>query len=314
MDLEHLQDIYINNIDRIFTADEFENVARHSNDIQGYSFTNRMLIYMQNRYSTQVRSSNSWISNGYIVKTDATPLGIISPVIETKYFSTDTNEEIGIKELSTTEFAKAVRLGVVRKESNLKSLRCTLVYDVNDISKIDDTDDVVRRRKLKISSLYNLLISIGINVEKADIEKSTFKISENTIIIGNDDLINRIECCVSALVKFLVGISELDISDRVEILAKDYATHAILTYYGIDSHITFNYINELYNNESKSENGIEKLIEILDRIENIINTHIFSNSDEPDYDEDHINHIMSRAEILLSILESNYQSFKFKGA
>lgn len=323
LDLEHLQVTYINNLDRMFKSDTFQIIASHASNIQGYSFINRLLIFMQNMYSTEVRSEESWLADGYIIKPNSTPLGIITPVTDTKYFNSDTGEEIGSTELSANEFNKAVKLGIVNKEVSIKELKCTLVYDSSNVELSENIEDkhkknMDRHRVLKMSALYELISSMGINISKNDDEESSFDNTNNTLTIGKDNIRNKIECCMQALAYFAISSvgESIELTEMEIKLVVDYSVHAVMTFFNQEYNKDYKYIDDVYSAAKLSEGKIDTLIEILDYIENILNTQVFVSSQDTNalnFNEEHKTIIMKRASILLGILEANYELFRLKG-
>lgn len=316
LNIEHLQSLYMNNIVKLFTANNFKELASHSNNIQGYSFMNRALLYIQNRYCTDVKSEMSWQLEGRLVNDKAVPMGIITPIIDTKYIETSSGREIKATELNPNEFTKAIMLGIITKETSIIDIKCTLVYDIRDTCTVSDTaqstSGINSVRKIKLSTLLELLDSIGLNVVRDDIDKTTYDSTNNTLIIGNDELLDKVITCIYTLaIKYVEQLdSNISLSDGEISLLRDYMIYAVCTYFGMKSSIDFDYIDSVFDTDE-----LDKLIELLDDIEHILSTHIFSNVSPSGYalDEGHKTYIAHKAAILLNILEANYEASELKG-
>lgn len=317
MDIENLKTLYLNNINRIFIPENFKELASHSNDIQGYSFMNRVLLYIQNKYSTEVKSEPSWQLENRAVNDNAVPMGIITPVIETKYTDASTGRAIKISELNQSEFAKAIMLGIINKETTIVDIKCTLVYDIRDT--FSNTEQIRKKtdRKIKLSTLLELLSSIGIDVRKNDNNETTFDINTNTLKIGYDSLNSKIEKCIDTLaIKYIEQANEsIEFSNLENKFIREYTVYAVCTYFGITSSINFNYIQELYEIYKSDINRLDIIIEVLDDIEHMLSSNIFNSDDPSGYaaDEGHKTYIAHKAAILLSILEANYEVSGLKG-
>lgn len=315
MNIENLQSLYVNNINRLFVQSNFMEIASHSNDIQGYSFINRFLIYIQNKYCTNVKSEMSWQLDNRVVNDGAIPMGIITPILHTKYIDVSSKKDINSNELSPEEFNKAIALGIIEKETSIIDIKCTLVYDIRDTQGINNDTNNINTRKIKLSTILELLQSLGVNVVKKDINETTYDNSTNTIIIGEDELSNKVSVCIDTLtIKYIEQTKKgIDLSESEIKLIRDYAIYAVCTYFNIKSNIDFSYMQGLeyvYMNDK-----LDKLIEALDNIEYILNTNIFNAEDDLGYtiDEEHKTYIAHKATILLNILEANYKSNELKG-
>lgn len=315
MDIAHLQVLYANNIENIFKPDRFKELANHSNNIQGYSFLNRALIYIQNRYCTEVKSEASWQLDGHIVSDNAIPMGIITPILNTKYFDIESGKEIKATELNQGEFNKALMLGIINKEVSIEDIKCTLVYDVRDTTYTGEEKSKMQRR-IKLSTLLELLDSIGISVVRSDNEETSFDKCTNTLKIGSDGLHEKIRISVEALANnYIIQCkSSIDLGELGEKLIQEYMVYSVLTYFNINSTINFEYISELYNNIIEMDT-LSSFIDILDDIEHILNVNIFSAENPSGYavDEGHKTYIAHKAAILLNILEANYELNGLRG-
>lgn len=314
MNIEELQNLYLNSLGIIFQPDVFKKIADHSSKLHGYSFSNRALILLQNPDVTEAKSRESWELDGLVVKNRRSGVYVVNPVIEVKYIDNETNQPINASELNQSEFSMALSLGVIRKEVNIVDFSTTELFTYDDIDNKPD-NRVENPRKLKLSTLYDLLKQYRLDVVKKQKSETSFNSEKNTIIIGSDSIQNKISVCVDALVECIINSidkNELSIEDKEVVIsiAKLYSNYSILTYFNMDSaEAVWSKLNNcLYSLLSQD---IDALVYILDNIESIISNYILF----PDtvVDENRKHYIAKKAERLLNILESNYQRHKLEG-
>lgn len=320
MNIQELQALYVNNIERMFIPENFKELASHSSDIQGYSFMNRLLIYIQNKFCTEVKSRLSWELIGREIKEEAVALGILTPITKTRYIENETQREVKASELNAAEFNKAILLGIVTKEIEVTDIKCALVYDIRDTIEIEGYNKAKVKvdRRIKLSTLLELLTSIGISVDKADSLDTTFDIDSNTILIGEDNLSNKIEKCIDTLViKYIEQcLIDINLTEHEIRLIREYAVYSTLTYFNIATSITFDYIHSIYEEYNGAGERIECLIGILDDIEHMLSSNVLNSCGDPSgyaVDEGHKTYIAHKASILLAILEANYGANEFEG-
>ena len=184
MDIEHLQSLYYNNIGNIFNADRFKELASHSSNIQGYSFINRVLLHIQNKYATDVKSAESWKISGRTVKSEAMPMGILAAIRDIRYLDAEGMSETDTSCLSHHEFNKALELGIIIRREEIIGIRANPVYDISDTQSLL-ADKNSKARKLKISAIFNIIKSFGICVVKTDNRDTTFDYDSNTLYIND---------------------------------------------------------------------------------------------------------------------------------
>lgn len=306
MNIETLQNIYINNIDKIFTPDNFRIISDHRNNIACDSFTNRALVFIQNRYATDVREIEAWEILGRQVNDNAVPLGTIRSLINNNYFDKD-GKQVDTKELTPEEFRNAIRLGLITKSPIVNDVKCRVCYDIRDTHETF-TVDKGSKAKLKLSSLYNLLVDLGISVEKEYDTDTTFDKINMTVIIGDDDIGSKLETCIDALVIKVMIICGIDIENNniIKEVCRVYTIYSLYTFFDMSTDdIQFDCINDLDKDDT------DTVTELLDAIESLIQSNIINDGCNTLYgirpDK------MARAAMLLSILESNYQASQMRG-
>ena len=313
--------MYQNSIERIFIPEEFKEIASHSNNIQGYSFINRALIHIQNRFCTDVRSRESWEVAGRTISDRAVPLGIITKIEEVHYIDTENSEEVNREDFSADEFVKALRLGLIEKRTDITNIKCRLVYDESDTKIIVDSQETERRqRKLKLSALYQILSEFGIVVIKAEDNVTSFDNDNATLKVGSENLQERLKIICDAISSISIGMSGSSIDFNLDILglASKYILYAICTYYGVSCTVDFSNSSEvyqqLYNIKSVDDqvSAVDEFINVLDTSEFIINQYLFGR-DSGGIDAESQTNKIKRAGKLLDILEASYEAYKFRG-
>lgn len=297
-------------IRKLLTADGFERVASHSNNLTGHSFVNRVAIYEQNAECTDVRSRLAWKIAGRLVMDNAKGIELTNTVNKVTYREVGTGRLVPASELRPDEFTMALELGLIIKHIDVAELRSAFGYDIKDTYEIEgfEPPKEVWTRKLKLSAVFKLLESIGISVAKDDIPKTAFDNEDSTLIIGNDSLDERLEECLSTVVEVCIKHGGLDGRlSRAEVkLIRDYVVYAAATYFKRETNIKFDYVDKIY----KSIEGTDRadiLIGVLEVLEDMLNKYIFNECMENFGDDGYTDResIAHKASLLLSIMDAN---------
>lgn len=311
MELEQLQRLYSDNLAKIFTHSGFKKIADHSNNIQGYSFINRALIYFQNENASDVRSYEGWEASGKIVDANTNGISILGVIQDIHYIDTESDEEVILSELTPIELRKAIELGLVTKTIDIAGLKCEIVYDISDTKDINTQVLTCRQsRSFKLSSLFKLAQSIDISVEKVDDSNTTYDKDLNTIKIGSDSIENKIKVIMYALIEKLiysiVDASDLEKNDLELVLI--YSYYSVCSYYGLESSMIEYEIDNM--NLNVDEDKQENVIAYMDVAEQFIQDYIINGNNQGTIinTSQISNDKAKRASMLLSILESNYQA------
>lgn len=313
MTVSELQEIYADNLYKVFDRERFRHLADHSSNIQNYSFINRLLIYIQNSSATNVNTDDYWQIRGRLVKNEAKPIYILDVVQNTRYIDCETGEEVGQSELTPFELKKAIDIGMISKEVDIVELKCGTIYDIADTEEIEakqeqTKDSNIETRKFKLSALLNLSKSMGLVVEKSENNETSFEINTNTLRIGSDSIEDKVTIIVEALIRNLISstTSTLDIFDSDLELVIWYACYSVLTYFGIETTISLENMSL-----SEDDDRQDSIVTLLEVTEQFIQEYIFKAEDK-DNPSDGIRSISNekakRAATLLSILEANYQA------
>ena len=132
MNVEKLYDLYSNNVYSVINSHMLATISDRSYDIHGYNLINRILIYIQNKYTTSLRSESGWDIVGRQVKHRASPIWVIDNVIKTEYIDPDTDEVIENIGLTPKEIEEAVRFGTINKVKHIDGIKCIPVFNVKD--------------------------------------------------------------------------------------------------------------------------------------------------------------------------------------
>ena len=194
-------------------------------------------------------------------------------------------------------------------------IKAVQIYDIADTISASNNKPVEHqedRRKLKLSTLVNILKSNGINVVKSNDCDTAFDSTRNAFIIGGDDLITKIRLGIEAWITVSLNNDNIQISESWHSMLVRYAIYSILTYFKIKSKESLDGIDSIYNEDS---DDIWSFIELLDYVEDIINNQLLCiDTDSGEYiSSEHKNYIAKRAEMLLNILEANYNAVQISG-
>lgn len=202
MNTDTLFNMYKNNINSILNPQMLAIISDRSFDIHGLSLLNRLLVYIQNKYTESLKTEEKWDIIGRTVKSKSSPIWIIDDITKTEYMDAETNEIIEDLSLSPMELKQALDLGIIQKVKTAIGLRCipmfnkkdTLIYD-NVAYKINlaKSKDVVKISKL-LEIAYNEL-----NIECKKSNTSYYDSEEDILYIGNDNEEKKISAISDAI-------------------------------------------------------------------------------------------------------------------
>lgn len=300
----------------IFTPERFKEIACHKYNICKCSFLNRLIIFMQNRYCTELKSSDYWNMLGREIINNAIPVYILGDTEDIKYIDCSSNQEIKTSDLTIDEIDKAISLGVIKKTVKSTEVSEIKLYDVKDTvysgekSGNDEFNRCKKMSKLKISTLYKYAELTGISLETNKDIKTTFDKKTNTLICGKEFGVDKLNACIEALSEACIYIAEKAyLLDNEELgLLHEYFRYGIYSHFGLNAKVDFSNIEVVYANRIR-EDSIENLICAFEIVENSLSEIFALNDNQADFD----NNLIKRAEMLLNILEANYSTRKLRG-
>ena len=323
MNVEKLYDLYSNNVYSVINSHMLATISDRSYDIHGYNLINRILIYIQNKYTTSLRSESGWDIVGRQVKHRASPIWVIDNVIKTEYIDPDTDEVIENIGLTPKEIEEAVRFGTINKVKHIDGIKCIPVFNVKD-TVVKDSDIYKEfvyneRKQIKLSTILAVVNQeFGIDCVQGD-EESSYDSESNIITIGKDELEDKVRVVATALF-YQVGLHEsaVDFMEEYNVEAEvlvrmmhiclSFICESIVSYccpgYEVEADV-YKDIEELELNEVETEVFIQMLSTIYDIVEEVIclinpSNHNISES------------TLRKAAELLNILEANEAIMKYR--
>ena len=173
MTVEKLNELYSSNIKSIMNSQMLSTISDRTYDINGFNLLNRLIIYIQNKYVTSLKSDEHWGAIGRQTRDKASPIWIIETAFETKYIDNETHEIIDDLDLSLGDIDKAIKLGIIGVVKNPVGLRCIPLYNIKDTSICDkETYQSYMKKEqsgIKISTLLKVRSS-KLNIKCAKVE------------------------------------------------------------------------------------------------------------------------------------------------
>ena len=325
MEVEKLYDLYNNNIASVVNSSMLGTIADRRYDIHGYNLINRILIYIQNKYTTSVKGEAAWSFIGRQVKDRVSPIWVIDNVTKSTLVDTDTGETIGNCELTPAELDEAIRLGTIEKIQEVVSIKTIPVFNIKDTivtdSKIYKAFSKNKNKSLRISSLLEVVNKhMEIPYTKSNTDESFFDCESGFINIGSDSIENKIKAISDGIFSSLglrESYSDLDLQDEISVdtynrllnICEIFLRDSILSYFDAN-----------YSVESSSYVDIDKLniegdtlrlflgmlTSVYDVIEYILDML------NPNNNEGFSEITLRKAAELLNILEANEASHRFR--
>lgn len=113
-------------VDEVIESGDIEKLMAHMSQFHNYSFSNQMLIYIQNQNATEVAGYNKWEEMGRQVKQGERGMSILAPIFIKKEKET---EDGNIKEETFTRFREVKVFDVSQTEPAL--------YEFKDQAELD---------------------------------------------------------------------------------------------------------------------------------------------------------------------------------
>ena len=325
MEVEKLYDLYNNNIGSVVNSSMLGTIADRRYDIHGYNLVNRILIYIQNKYTTSVKGEAAWSYIGRQVKDRVSPIWIIDNVTKSTLVDADTGETIDKSELTPAEIDEAIRLGTIEKVEEVISIKTVPVFNIKDTvvtdSKVYKAFNKRKTRSIRISSLLEAVNNyFDVPYIRSNNDKSFFDYESGYINIGSDSVITKLEVISSGLFNslgFRGSYEDLDLSDSIdectyerlvdicEIFLKD----SLLSYYDDEHNVeSSNYkdIDDLKLADDALNIFLAMLTSVYDLVESVLDIL------NPNNNEGFSEITLRKAAELLNILEANEATHLFR--
>lgn len=313
-----LYNLYESSISSVITSSMLSSLADTGCSIGAYNFINRVLIYIQNKYASNVMGADSWEVIGRSLVKKSSPIWIIDSITKTVYTDNETGETIDNVGLTLAEIDNAVRLGILSKSKEVVGIRSFPVFDVRDTEIYDNLTykEYLRSRKsnIKLSDILNTL-SNGFKVKSIPDPKgkSRFDKSNNTLSIGRDSLESKVDAAALAIfyqMSSLKSESEpvisSDIVDIAKSFSQEYLKSCIVSDYMVDES-AFAKVDSLDLNDSDTlEQFMTIMIELFDLLNAFIESVIPKSTGFNDS-------VIRKANELLNLLEANYEYSRLRG-
>ena len=323
---EELYDLYENNISSVINPSMLATIADYGNNVHGFNFINRVLIYIQNKHATSVMSGEAWEIAGRRLNSRPTAIWVIDQILKTTYTDAETGETIENSDLTLEEIDNAVRLGIFKKSKETIGLKSLPVFSLRDTT-VYDSDTYKRYTKhfkapIKVSGLLGLL-SDWFNVQCETLppkSKSYFDLQTNTLHISNDSIESKIYAIVDAITyqinieeardSFISSGGDQECSSAIEGVAKafirEYIKSIVIPEYFVDEG-AFSEVNNFdFSDQNITNYFISIMISAYELAESI------SGSLRPNtagFDEV----TLRKANQLLNMIEANYEYLRIRG-
>lgn len=318
MKIDELQSLFVNSIQSLYKYNMSEFLTRKQGTVS-LDFTNRLLVFIQDRAAMDVKSEYKWLIYGRKLKDNAYGINIIVPKYKITYTDKDTGEPISSIDLTPSEFNKAFKLGVIQKHKEVISYELDLLYEIRDTVIYDEGQygkyiNNLANKEIKISNILSFMEDVlYINVVNG--EKTEY--TNGNVVIGSEDVQDKVSKLIGILSNILsnqshslevTGLEREFIGKAIEYSLKTYNKISVTNKDEIDK-----LSNEVYNQLSLNEEDTDKLIDIMNTIETYVNSVIdlsisqFETSVEKEFI------INKKATRLLNILEANQVIKHMKG-
>lgn len=325
MNVDKLYDLYNNNLGSILTSSMLSTISDRTYDIHGYNLVNRLLIYIQNKYTTSLKGETAWNIVGRTVKDKASPIWVIENIVKTTYVDPETGTDIEDIGMNPKEIEDAVKYGTIQRVKSIEGLKCLPVYNIKDTIIFDS--DIYREfvknehKGIKLSTLFSVTSSeFGFAYSKGD-EKSSYDPETNSVFIGSEYLYDKIAAISNGIMHqigaydiILDFVNEYGIEEdrvlRIVELCKLVLTESLVSFCDKSHDVDSSAFSDMDNLEITDQSEITCFMQILsavyDTIEDLVQK---LNPDSKNISES----TLRKAAELLNILEANDAIMKYRG-
>ena len=313
-----LQSLFINNIQSLYKYNMSEFLTRKQGTVS-LDFTNRLLVFIQDRAAIDIKSEYKWMIYGRKIKDNAYGINIIVPKYSVTYTDKDTGDIISSIDLTPNEFTKAFELGVIQKNTEIVSYEIGLMYEVRDTIIYDDGQykkyiENLEDKEIKISNmLYLIGDSMCIDITNGDKTEYTC----GKLVVGREDVQDKIAKLIDILSIILssqlyeIGVTALEkefICEAIGYSLKTYNKINVDTKDKVDR-----LSNEVYEKLSFKAEDTDRLIDIMNIIETCVNSVIDLSINQVEASAEKEFIINKKATRLLGILEANQALKNMRG-
>lgn len=286
MSTDALYDLYNANIESILNQSMMSTIADRRYNIYGYNLINRLLIYMQNKYVTAVKSLEGWNIIGRNIKNKSSSIWVIDNIVHTVIIDPLTDLVVNDHGLSVDELAKAVQLGILKREKRVYGIKTVPIYNIKDTFIFDKQlySNYVKgeQKQIRVSSLLELVES-NFNVECVKGESSSsYNKYTNTLVIGTDSFQSKLDAIADSIVysnnirksiDWEDDISE-DVKDIIEKISVVFMRESLKSFsisdYNVEA-ISFIDMESLdFSNETIRKEFIQYLAIVYDIVEDVV--------------------------------------------
>ena len=280
-------------------------ILNRSNNLVGYDYLNRIILYIQYKNAFDVRTAEQWELDGFNVKKDSKPLYIVKAKYKSKYIRTKTGDIIDDLDLTPIEINSAIKYGIIHKENCIDKVETSCVFDIRQLNLDKDYKDKINR-KLSKKDVINVFKGItGYTVVESEenyvsksrkqlfIKKGTYK--EIVITIANE------------LSTFFIENSNISIDNVDKKFLHKALIYSIETLFLVDNPTSF--IDEANNDTYK----ILEVFNIVDAYMYEINKILYNNNIINNIDSNAESDYINKVNLILNIMESNIINNKMKG-
>lgn len=325
LNTDELYDLYNNSLYSILNPNMLSTLSDRKYNIYGFNLVNRILIYIQNKYATSLRSEVGWEAIGRRVKDKSSPISIIENIMTTTYIDPDTDEEVHETGLNPMELDQAIGIGAIKRVKEVIGIKCIQVYNIKDT---DITDINLYKqyyksslRKVKLSTLLALASKkYAVNCIKSK-SKSTFNLKTNTIEIGEDSFEDKIDAISIGIYHQLElddtisdfkaehGIDNKTIEVTLGILEK-FICESIKSYCIQEYEVESSTFYDIESLDFKNERNIECFIQLMYNVYNLVEDILYAIRPKSTVFDDCT---LKKAAELLNILEANEAYSRLRG-
>lgn len=202
MDIGDISYMLMSNIDSLLSdSTHYKSILFMGNSLIGFDIINRMLIELQqdkNKPVTELKTKEEWLLDNRDVIDEKKYIVIATPKYTTKYTDNDNGRPIGVNEFNGSDRAKAIELGVIKKETSLNHVCIYPMYDIKNTT--GSTGYKSSKPLLSVKELIRILSCItNYNVVQDNNVKMSVKgesiyigrISYSELALGVSDILAR---------------------------------------------------------------------------------------------------------------------------
>lgn len=281
MEIQDISKIINMHLVKLKDAEIYKRVLFKGNNLIRFDILNRILIDAQYKDAFDIRTYSEWEIEDRVVDSKAKPIYIVMPRYQHKYVDADTGNEVNTKELNIKEFDKALKYGIIKKDTKISHLYTIPMYDIKQTKKSEHSSKEyeVNKPVVSSSSIIDMALDImNCKVDIANLKDVYFNSRNNTLIITKLPYKKLVSSISRILAKYYINckieiftdkaceINYVDLTDNDINLIDVSIQYCLNTLLSGEDTLGTEILGEILSNYEQSMKRVVDIVNIVDMV------------------------------------------------